>query len=101
MIPFPSIDESRRLVLDVVCNEPTPCRELSSYDFPLSILRLFMERKRDRMEGMEVVMMTRYVSMNSQRSYVTVAVVGSLSEVARTRVCTVFIIAATIALDSA
>jgi len=67
IILFPSVEESRLLVR-VLRVELVAQRELSSWVFPLPIFRLPIERKRDRMHGMEAVIMTKYVSIYSHRS---------------------------------
>lgn len=66
MILFPSREESRLLTRER--GVLTAYRELSSYVSLLLIFRLFMGRKRDRMLGIDAVIITRYVSMYSQRS---------------------------------
>lgn len=67
MMSFPSIDDSRLLVLEARV-EFTAYRELSSYVYLLFFFRAFIGRTRDLIQGIAVVMMTRYVSMKSQRS---------------------------------
>lgn len=67
IIPLPSIDEPCLLVLEA-CVELTAQRELSSWVFLLKIFGRLVDRKRDRMEGIDAVMITKNASMKSQRS---------------------------------
>lgn len=66
-MPFPSIEDSRLRVLEARA-EPAAYLELSSCVYVLCFLRSPTDRRRDLMQGIEAVMITRYVSMNSQRS---------------------------------
>lgn len=67
IIPFPSKDDSRLLVREARV-EPASYRELSSCVYALFFLRSPIDRRRDLMQGIEAVMITKYVSIKSQRS---------------------------------
>lgn len=68
MIRFPSKEESRFRVLAVGVLELPTYRELSSCVCLPEDGGAFIERRRDRMHGIDAVMITKLVSMYNHRS---------------------------------